>query len=149
MNTRNYRDIVGGALFLFCGLLLAWYTYSYHALGTLQNMGAGFFPTALGLILAGLGFILLVQALFTPGARPEIRIWSPLFVLLGIAAFALSIRPFGLVPAVFAITVISSLAELKLRPISITVLSVTLSVIAWLVFSVALGLPITMLRWPF
>lgn len=149
MFSRDYRDMVGGSLLMAGGLALALYAAASYDLGTLQRMGPGMFPMGLGYVTAGFGGILFVQAMFRPGVMPEIRIWSPLFILLGTGAFALLVRPFGLIPAILAVTIISSFAELKVRPVSLTILSGTLCVIAWLVFRVALGLPILMIRWPF
>lgn len=149
MLRRDYRDMVCGALMVAFGLSVAFYASSHYSMGTLQRMGPGMFPTGLGYILVGFGVILFVQALFRPGVVPEIRIWSPIFVIAGTAAFALVIRPFGLIPAILAVTIISSLAELRFRPVSLALLCLALSVIAWLVFRVGLGLSIPLYRWPF
>lgn len=149
MLSRDYRDIVGGAFLVLFGLAFSWYAAEHYELGTLRRMGPGMFPTALGFVLALFGAILAVSAFFRQGTMPEIRIWTPLFVLAGTAAFAMTIRPFGLMPAILAVVVISSLAELKVRPVSLIVLCASLCLIAWLTFRVGLGLPIPMFRWPF
>ncbi|TKT76299.1 tripartite tricarboxylate transporter TctB family protein [Aquamicrobium sp. LC103] len=149
MLSRDYKDIVGGALLVIVGLVFSWYAATHYDLGTLRRMGPGMFPAALGIVLAGFGAIMAVPAFFRRGEVPSVRIWTPLFVLTGVAGFAVLIRPFGLIPAILAVSIISSFAELKVRPISLTILSVSLCVIAWLVFRVGLGLPIAMYRWPF
>lgn len=149
MLSRDYRDIVGGALLVIIGIAYSWYAIEHYDLGTLRRMGPGMFPSALGFVLAGFGAVLAVQAFFRTGVMPEIRILTPLFVILGVAAFALTIQPFGLIPAILAVTVISSLAELKVRPVSLGILCLVLCVIAWLTFRVGLSLPLPMFRWPF
>lgn len=149
MLSRDYRDIVGGALLLVSGLIYAWYAAGHYDLGTLRRMGPGMFPMALGLLLAFFGFLMIIPALFRAGEKPDIRKWSPLFVLAGVAAFAFTIRPFGLIPAVLAVTLISSLAELEVRPLRLATLSASLSLIAYLVFKVGLSLPVAMFRWPY
>lgn len=149
MLTRDYRDIVGGALLFVVGIAFAWYAAGHYQLGTLQRMGPGMFPTGLGAILAVLGVALFIPAFFRTGVMPEIRIWTPLFVLAGCSAFALAIRPLGLIPAIVAVVAISSLAELKVRPVGLIALCGTLCLIAWLVFRVLLGLPMVLVRWPF
>lgn len=148
MLTRDYRDIVGGMLLVVFGLAFTWYAASHYALGTLRQMGPGMFPAGLGVVLAFLGVLLSAGAMFRPGTMPEIRIWTPLFVLAGVIAFALSIRPLGLIPAVLAVTIISSFAELKVRPLSLALLCLSLSLIAWVTFGLGLNLPIPMFRWP-
>lgn len=149
MLSRDYRDIAGGFLLVAVGLIFSWYATAHYDLGTMRRMGPGMFPTALGVVLAGFGFMIAIPAAFRPGVMPEIRIWTPLYVLTGVAAFALMIRPMGLIPAVLGVVVISSLAELKVKPVSLTVLSTVLCLIAWLVFRVGLGLPVALFRWPF
>lgn len=149
MLSRDYKDVVGGGLLLVAGLTFSWYAAEHYALGTLRRMGPGMFPMALGFVLAFFGALMLVPALLRPGPMPQVRIWTPLFVLSGVAAFALTIRPFGLIPAILAVIVVSSFAELKFRPVSLAALCAGLCLLAWLVFSVGLGIPVAMFRWPF
>lgn len=149
MVSRDYRDVAGGLLLLLFGVSFSCYAIEHYDLGTLRRMGPGMFPTGLGFVLAFFGLLLFVPALLRPGIRPEIRVWTPLFILSGVAAFALTIRPFGLLPAILAVTVISSMAELKLRPASLSVLCIVLCLIAWLTFRIGLGLPMPMVNWPF
>lgn len=147
MLSRDYKDIVAGLLLCAFGGWLIWYVSTHYQLGTIQRMGPGMFPLGLGWLALGFGVIIFVQAFFRTGTLPEVRIWSPLFILSGIVAFAIMIRPFGLIPSIVALTAISSLADLKFRPVTIVILSAVLSAMAWLVFSFALGLPIAMYRW--
>jgi len=148
MLSRDYRDIVGGLLLMIFGLWVTWYSYAHYELGTFRRMAPGMFPMFLGLILAVFGLIIAVPAWFRTGPKPYIRFWSPLFVLVGVAAFALLVRPYGLIPAILGVTLISSLAELKIRPLSLSILCAVLCLIAWLTFRVGLGLPMPMLIWP-
>ncbi|ASV83122.1 tripartite tricarboxylate transporter TctB family protein [Ochrobactrum quorumnocens] len=149
MLSRDYRDIVGGILLVALGLAFSWYAAVTYELGTLRRMGPGMFPTALGIVLAGFGLVIVIPAFFRTGVMPEIRVWTPIYVLTGVAAFAIMIRPLGLIPAVLGVVVISSFAELRVKPLSLTILSTALCLIAWLVFRVGLGLPVALFRWPF
>lgn len=146
---RDYRDIVGGALMLAFGAFVVIYTRANYDLGTFRKMGTGMFPFLLGIALIGFGTLVMIPAFFRPGKRPHIRVWSPIFVLSSIAAFALIITPFGLIPAICAVTVISSMAELKVRPLSLLLLCIGLSLMAWLVFRIGLGVPLAMFNAPF
>lgn len=149
MLARDYKDIVGGALLVIFGVAFVWHAAAHNEIGTLGRMGPGMFPMMLGGVLAAFGTTIAIQGCLRQGSLPQIRTLTPLFILGGIAAFALLIRPFGLIPAIIGATVISSMAELKFRPASLAVLSLALSVIAWLTFRVGLGLPLAMFRWPF
>lgn len=141
--------MVGGMILLIVGSWYAWYAASHYDLGTFRRMGAGMFPTGLGIALAALGLIQVVAAFFRRGRTPSIRGWTPLFVTLGVIAFAVSVRPLGLMPAIVLVVTISSLAELKIRPRSLLLLCLVLCLLAWLIFRVTLNLPIALWHWPF
>ena len=145
----DYVDIVGGALLVFFGSAVSYISVTRYPMGTPSRMGPGMFPAGLGVVLAVLGLLLALQALRRPGRKPDIRVFSPLFILGGIAAFAAIITPFGLIPAIVVILVITSLADLKIRPVSLAISCVGLSLLAPFVFVFLLGLQIPLLRWPF
>ena len=145
----DYVDIVGGILLILFGGAVTYTSVTFYPMGTASRMGPGMFPAGLGVVLAVLGLLLALQALRKPGDKPDIRIFSPLFVLGGIAAFAALIGPFGMIPAIVAILVISSLADLKIRPVSLVLSCIGLSLLAPFVFVFLLGLQIPLIRWPF
>ncbi|MCO6383036.1 tripartite tricarboxylate transporter TctB family protein [Oceanicola sp. 502str15] len=145
----DYVDIVGGALLVLFGVAVTYTSVTFYPMGTPSRMGPGMFPAGLGVVLVVLGLLLALQALRRPGPRPDVRIFSPLFILGGIAAFAAIIVPFGLIPAIVAILVISSLADLRIRPVSLVISCIGLSLFAPFVFVFLLGLQIPLLRWPF
>lgn len=146
---RDYQDILSGAALMLMGGGVAIYSLATLNIGPISQMGPGMFPAALGSILAFFGLLLVVRALFRPGPGLQIRTWTPLFVLAGVGAFALLIRPFGLIPAILGVTIISSFAELEVRPVSLALLCASLCLMAWLIFQVGLGLPTPMFRSPF
>jgi hypothetical protein len=149
MLSRDYRDIVGGFLLTAVGLAYSSFAAVSYNLGTLRNMGPGMFPVALGVVLAVFGIVIAIPAFFRSGSVPEIRRWSPLFVLSGVMAFSITIAPFGLLPAIAAVVIVSSLAELTIRPIRLVLLTATLCLLAWGLFGLLLGLAVPLLRWPF
>lgn len=148
MYQRDYRDIIGGGLLLLVGAWIAWHASAYYDLGTIRRMGPGLFPTAIGVILALFGLAVMIPAFFRSGTLDEFEFRSTAAVLASVAAFAMVIRPYGLVPAIAALVVVASLAELKFRPVSILASIVVLSALAYLIFRAGLGLPLAMVRWP-
>ncbi len=149
MYRLDYVDMAAGALLIAFGAAVTYTSVTHYPLGTAGRMGPGMFPAGLGVLLALFGVILVLQAMRRPGEKPDIRVFSPLFVLGGVAAFAAIIVPFGLIPAIIAILVISSLADLKIRPVSLVLSCIGMSLFAPFVFVFCLGLQITLLRWPF
>ncbi len=145
----DYTDMAAGALLMIAGATVSIVSISNYPLGTLSRMGPGAFPAGLGVLLAFFGLILVVQSLRNEGERPDLRFWSPLFVLGGVFAFAIMVEPFGLIPAIIGITVISSLAELRIKASSLGLLCLALCFLAPGVFKFGLGLNIPLFAWPF
>lgn len=145
----DYTDMAGGALLLAVGATVSLYSISSYPLGTLSRMGPGMFPAGLGALLAFFGLLLVIQSFRREGQPADLRVFSPLFVLGGVAAFALLVVPFGLIPSIVGLTVISSLAQLRIKPVSVALLCVALSFLAPGVFKFGLGLNIPLFSWPF
>jgi hypothetical protein len=145
---RDYSDISAGGFFLAVGLGAAGYAAAHYSLGSLRNIGPGMFPVGAGVALAGFGLAMLVPALARTGARPRFEPGVAAAVLASVAAFALVLPLFGLVPASVALVVVSRLAERHPRPVAMLVLAAILSLLVWAVFVVALGVPLAPVRWP-
>lgn len=148
MRTRDYCDIIGGAVLILVGLFCAIYAGRELPLGTVRHMGPGMFPMALGFLLAGLGALVFVPALFRSGhlPRPDYRPMTA--VLVSTLLFAISIRNLGLVPAIVLLTFAASLADNRLGLAGTAILSAALSLSAVLIFVVGLGMPLRPFVWP-
>lgn len=147
---RDYRDALAGFVLAVVGVWAALYATQNYNLGTFRRMGSGMMPTSLGWILAALGVAIMISGLMRPGGPiPQVRFGTAFLILGSVVGFALTITKFGLLPAVVVSTVISSAAEREFKPVLWVVLSTVLCLIAWLVFSLALRLPIRLFIWPF
>lgn len=144
--TKN-QDALAGGLFLLIGVVTSASALGY-ALGTVRRMGPGYFPLLLGLLLAGLGAALIVQA-WRRGAIAPIE-WGSLrpllFVLGGLAFFGLVLDTFGFVLANILFVCITSYAGREFRWREALALSLVLTVMAALVFIVGLNVQIPL--WP-
>lgn len=153
---KNEKDFYAGVLFCALGTAFAVGAIDYQV-GTAANMGAGYFPLLLGVLLAGLGLIITAGALRgTPNAEEDIGpiAWKPLFVVIianmvfGICLGGLRygdtqiIPQLGLLIGVFLLVVIASLAEDHVQWPKVMMLAVALSVISYLTFIVLLSLRI-------
>lgn len=146
---RNYRDIVGGLSLSVFGGAVVIYGLSNYTMGTVTRMGPGMMPVVLGSILLVFGVLIAAPALFQKGERVELR-FRPLIVLsASILAFALMIEDFGLVPAVFATTLIGTFAESKITLLRAMILSASIALVTWSIFILGLGLSISAYAWPF
>jgi hypothetical protein len=149
MYARDYRDLVGGGLLIALGLWAGFHAMSNFDVGTVSRMGPGMFPASLGFLLAGLGALIALPALFRSGTTITVD-WRPMiFIMIGVLAFALIVTRFGMVPAIVVLTIASVLADSKIGVIGTIILSIALSLIAYLIFRVGLGIVLEPFRWPF
>ncbi len=144
------KDHIGGGLMFVIGTAAALQGTTYQV-GTLSRMGPGYFPVALGTILALIGAAIFVVAGVGEGRAPkekrppEWRAW--MHIGLSVAAFMVIGLYGGLVPATFAIVFISALADRQNSVKDAILLSAAMTVIAVIVFWWALQLPFPLFRW--
>jgi hypothetical protein len=146
----RYKDYIGGLLMLLLGIgaMVQGQTYT---IGTLSRMGPGYFPVALGAILALLGLAILTGAwLKRPPTEakslpPEWRGW--IFIILGIIAFSVIGKYGGLVPATFAVVFISAMGERNNTWQGATTLALAMVAFAVIVFWWALKLQFPLFAW--
>ena len=156
MTSRANRDVAAGAALTAFGIFFAVYAATQLSLGSFSMMGSGMFPFLTGLVLSMIGLVLTVVTLAkartsagTADDDVEKPQWLSLAVVIAaIAAFALMIRPFGVAPAIFVLTLVASIASEKLAVPKGLVLAGVLSAVVWAVFVFALGLPLQIIDWP-
>lgn len=142
------RNIVGGAAMTIGGIVYAWVAASNHDLGTLRQMGTAMFPVGLGVLLAVLGVAILLPDIIRRGdALPHFSFRAGAVVIASVAVFALTVDRFGLIPSVVASTVVAAYAAPGNRPMTVLLLCVLLSVLAWVVFVLILQMPIPLWQW--
>lgn len=142
MRSRHVRDIISGSALILLGMAYAWYGLNYR-MGTMVRIGPGVAPVALGILLAFVGGLVVIGGLMAPrrvGERFELR--PMLGVLASLLAFAYLVRPYGLVPATFTLTIIATLANDRTRPLFALLLASALSLLAYLLFIRLIGIPV-------
>lgn len=152
--TPYVRDYYGGALMIFIGLGVIVQGVQYDV-GTLSDMGSGFFPVALGAILVVLGVLLTFSArrqsveakedAVEADERPEWRGWFA--IIASIVAFVVIGQYGGLLPASFAIVFISALGDRENTILSALILAAIICVISVVVFWWALQLQFPLFSW--
>ncbi|MCU0762044.1 MAG: tripartite tricarboxylate transporter TctB family protein [Hydrogenophaga sp.] len=145
MKSKDMHDIVGGLALVALGGFAAIYAQRYE-FGDLNRMGPGYFPVALGIILALLGLMIALPAFKRHGEPIAVK-WKTLVLVLGsIVAFALTLKVIGLILATALAVVISSMADNDTSWKGRILLAVGVSALTYLVFGFALGMVLP--AWP-
>jgi hypothetical protein len=140
------KDFLAGNLYLAFGLLGLWLGRTLE-IGTAGAMEAGYFPLLVCMLLVAIGAALAVTALLQPGEAPERGTWRPfIFVTLSCLAFALLLRPLGLVVTLLVSIVLARFAGGKLRPAALALLCLILVVANVGIFVLAMKIQIPL--WP-
>lgn len=149
MKIKNFKDFYAGLMFTLFGTAFLGGATRY-SMGAAAKMGPGYFPLILGGLLTLLGVIILIQSLVVEAADGEVGllvIVKPAILVFGsIAAFALLLRPAGLVVAIFEIILVSSFASHEARFKESVISAVVLCIVSLAIFVYGLKLQIPV--WP-
>jgi hypothetical protein len=141
MTIKNHKDAAAGLVFILIGSFAFVYAHAY-AIGSALNMGPGFFPALLGVILLLLGLFILARSISATPDRPERIGWRPLLLLpLGVLLFGLMIDRLGLLAAMLAAVLLSRLAAPRFRPVEVLAVCAVLMAMTSVLFVYGLGLP--------
>lgn len=143
----SQKDLWAGLMFIAFGMLAIVVSRGY-AMGTLFQMGPGYFPTYLGAIMIVIGAITAGTAFRVEGEKVGRWGWRPLLWLsAAFAAFGLLIEGAGFVLALLALIIASSLAGRDTRPLELAVLIVVLITGSVALFIYGLELPYRLFPW--
>ncbi|WP_062228563.1 tripartite tricarboxylate transporter TctB family protein [Aureimonas frigidaquae] len=150
MANKDFADVCSGVVVCLFGVAVALYAYANYNLGTLQRMGPGMFPFAMGGVVFILGAFLCVDAFLREAVPlPDVNWRAAAAILAGMLVFSFTIQSLGLIPAIVAIVFLSALAESPFRPVRTILLSAALCFIAIALFRWGLGMSFNLYRWPF
>ncbi|HET8995755.1 MAG TPA: tripartite tricarboxylate transporter TctB family protein [Acetobacteraceae bacterium] len=150
MRSVSFKDLVGGGLMLLLGIGAAVQAAQYQ-IGSLRDMGPGYVPLALGILLAVTGALIMLAALrtatITPAVAlpPEWRGWA--CICAGMVAFAVIGLYGGLLPATFACVFIAALGDRKNSLLAALVLAASMTVVCLIVFWWLLKVQLPLFRW--
>lgn len=156
---KSQKDFFAGLMFMAVGTAFAFGAQNY-TIGSAARMGPGYFPMLLGILLGVLGFAIILGSVLkrhpAPDGDPVGRwAWRPLFfVLMANFAFgvllvglpALGIPSMGIVVAIYALTLIASMASNEFTLKGSLGLATVLAVGSYLVF--IKGLSLVLPVWP-
>jgi hypothetical protein len=146
MRIRARQNLLAGVMFFGAGAVLVLGSHKYN-IGTLDEMGPGFLPLLVGLLLGIVGIVLIGRSLL---AREDIvvELHAPPLILVSaaICIFALILPAFGLFAAVAVLAFVASQASRDSRLIDSLLLSLCLAAVSGALFVYGLGLPLAL--WP-
>ena len=154
---KSQKDFFSGVMFLAVGIAFAIGAKNY-TFGTAARMGPGYFPMMLGIILAGLGVLIMVQAFLKKvegGEKIGAWAWKPLSyiiaanLLFGVLLGGLpkfGIPAMGMIVAIYGLTIVSSLAGERFNWKEVLVLATVLAILSYCAFILLLKLQFPV--WP-
>lgn len=143
---RDLHDLGWGAALALTGLAVAGYACASYDMGSLRRMGPGFFPVALGMLLAGLGALIAVPAMSRPGQSRPFAWPETIAVIAALLVFGVALERLGvLLTTAMTVQIASSVAPRQGLAWRL-VLSAAVTVLVWLVF--VRGLNMSLPVWP-
>ncbi|NHI00059.1 tripartite tricarboxylate transporter TctB family protein [Oceanimonas sp. MB9] len=146
MLRRDIKGIIGGVGLAAVGLFAVWYGQTHYQFGGVHNMGPGFLPVSLGVVLALLGMCIAIPAWFRSGEPISTEWGSAFFVIVSIAVFGGLLASGGLVVATLVTVLLALVPERKLTWGTKCKVALGIALIAYLIFSLGLGMAIK--TWP-
>ncbi|MGI8526745.1 MAG: tripartite tricarboxylate transporter TctB family protein [Pseudolabrys sp.] len=148
--SRIKRDYYAGALMVLIGLVAA-NDGTHYAMGTLRQMGPGYFPVALGVLLIVLGALIAGTASTGGPASEEAALphsewrgWAA--IIAGPVAFIILGKYFGMAPATFACVFISALGDRETTLKGAIILASAMTAFGVILFSYLLKIPMPVLK---
>lgn len=157
MNIKSQRDFFAGLMFSIIGIAFAIGASGYN-IGNGARMGPGYFPLLLGITLTGLGVLIVINAFrstATDGDKVGAFAWRPVGYILGANLIfgillgglpSIKLPAMGLIAAIYAVVIISSMAAEQFNLKASIILATVLAVGSYLAFIVLLKLQMPV--WP-
>jgi hypothetical protein len=142
---RNLRDVAAGLLFLIAGLHFVIVSWTTLRMGTALQMGPGYFPLVLGIVLSLLGIAVIVVALRSaPVSFGDVSWRGVILVTASIIFFAATIRGLGVALGLGGAVLLAALSTEKnsfLQSLAISVVFTALSIVVF-VWALGITLPV-------
>lgn len=160
LRPRSDADLIAGLVFVALGTAFGVASFNYE-IGSLREMGPGYAPLLLAVVLVGLGIGVIAKAYVSPdthhpgelppedtsvGLRFERVLWRPIvFVMAAVLFFAFTVDGLGLLPATFGTAAIAAFAGTAMTLARALAVAVGLTVGCYVVFVVLLQLRLPLL----
>jgi hypothetical protein len=158
VHIQNQKDFFAGVMFIGLGVTFAWSARVYD-IGSASQMGPGYFPMLLGILMALIGAVLTFRAVVIRtegGAKIGGWAWRPMvyiiaanlvFGVLLAGLRGIKLPALGLILAIYAMTFIVSMARANWKFTKTLALATVLAAGSYLIFVLALKLQIQVWPW--
>jgi hypothetical protein len=138
----NPKDFAGGLLFVAIGAFFALNAWFNLRIGRATNMGPGYFPVLLGVLLVGFGLVIAVGSIRRPAeAFGKVSWRGVVLVLAAVVFFGYAVRSLGFAPTLAVATLMAAMAPDTAKPLPSLLFAVAVAVLGTLIFVYALRLP--------
>ena len=143
LRIKSSQNFWAGILFLACGAFETALALQYD-IGSPASMGPGFMPVLLGVVLAILGLIVLINGLSVVGPAIEPGHWRPFVcIVAALVLFALLINKAGLALSTFLVVMLGGIAYRGKVPwVRLSAMAVAMTIFTVVLFIYVLGQPI-------
>jgi hypothetical protein len=137
------KELWAGVIFLAFGIAAIGLSTAYK-FGTVTQMGPGYFPTILGIVLVLLGGFSCAHVIWLGGGTPIERtmIRPMLLIPISAACFAFLVERTGLAIAVIVSALLACLGGRKFRTGEALAIAIVLAIFCSILFVYLLGLPL-------
>lgn len=154
---KSEKDFYSGLMFTIVGITFAVGATNYN-IGTGARMGPGYFPLMLGILLAGLGVLVMIQGIRSKsetGDKLGRVAWKPLSFIIGANVLfgvllgglpKIGLPSMGLIAGIYGLTIVASLAGERFKLKEVLILATVLAVISYGAFVKLLNLQFPV--WP-
>ncbi len=128
LRVNGPKDLLAGLIFIVFGLATFWKSHDYEV-GSALEMGPGYFPAAMGVVLTILGIAAIARGLTLKVADPITphKLEPLLLIFGGIIAFSLLIETTGLLIAAAVLIAMACYRRLRSNPLEVLAIYVGLT----------------------
>lgn len=139
----SVNDWIAGLFAILIGAFVLFESSSY-SMGSTRDMGPGYFPVLLGILMVAFGVgILAVEGRRQISHEQETAAIRPIcLVMIGLLVFALLIDRLGMWPSLFGACFISALADRNMKLYKAAIIAFCIATASAVIFVYGLGLQV-------
>jgi Tripartite tricarboxylate transporter TctB family len=142
----NKSECAVAVCIIIFGAVMAYFG-SFYGIGSLQDMGAGYFPVLLGFVTIFFGIATLLEVRHSQNPPPKIPWRAFVCVFSAILIWSLLVERIGLFPSSVLLVIIGSLGRSKITMRAMILTALLASAASVLIFIEGFSLPLRVVAW--